>query len=130
MDITARIKELADARGWSDYRLCKVSGVPNATISNILHKNAIPSFPTLELICAAFDMTLAEFFLPAESELKLLNKSDLELLEQWSSLADYQKNAVVYSYTIILSLKRHSNRVAFFVLSSQRRSTICFKYDL
>lgn len=91
MDVIARIRELADARGWTDYRLCKESGIPSTTISNMLHRNTLPTIATLERICAAFGLTLSEFFLPPDSDLRLLTKDEIELLQHWSCLSDRRK---------------------------------------
>ena len=72
-----RIRELLTERGWSEYRLVKESGLSQSTISNIFHRNSIPSIPTLEAICRAFGITLSEFF--AEGEFVFLSPDQMEL---------------------------------------------------
>ena len=57
-----RIKQIMKVRGWSEYRLAKESGVPQSTISNIFNRNYQPSIASLEIICKAFGITLAQFF--------------------------------------------------------------------
>ena len=62
MDVLRKIKELMEARQWSEYRLIKESGLPTSTIANIFHRDTVPSIKTLESICAAFGITLGQFF--------------------------------------------------------------------
>mgnify|MGYP002582126841 CR=1 FL=1 len=49
-------------RGWSDYRLAQNSKLSSSTIANIRSRNTVPSVVTLESICNAFGITLAQFF--------------------------------------------------------------------
>ena len=88
-----RIRELLTERGWSEYRLVKESGLSQSTISNIFHRNSIPSIPTLEAICRAFGITLSEFF--AEGESVFLSPDQMELLKYWSALSGEQKNLMI-----------------------------------
>lgn len=62
MDVLARIIELRDARGWSEYQLAEKSGMAQSTISSWYRKRMLPTIPSLEKICDAFDITLAQFF--------------------------------------------------------------------
>ena len=62
MDIRARMKLLLRKRGWTEYRLAKESGLSESTIANIFRRNCMPSFSTLETICNAFGITMAQFF--------------------------------------------------------------------
>ena len=62
MDAKARIKELMEERGWSEYRLAIASGLSQSTVANIFNRNTTPSVATLESICNGFGITLAQFF--------------------------------------------------------------------
>ena len=62
MDARMRIRELMGERQWSEYRLALASGLSQSTISNIFKRNTVPSVATLEAICAAFGISLAQFF--------------------------------------------------------------------
>ena len=66
MDTKARITELMIRHGWSEYRLAKESGLSQSTISNMFSRNTMPSISTLEVICDAFGLTLAQFFSEGE----------------------------------------------------------------
>lgn len=55
------------AHRWTEYELSVRSGLPQSTISSWYRKEMTPSISSLEKICAAFDLTLAQFF--AEEEI-------------------------------------------------------------
>lgn len=91
MDINARLKQMIQQRGWSEYRLAKECGLSESTIANIFRKNCTPSFPTLETICGAFGVSLSQFF--AEGNMMTLTPEEQELVEKWSLLTSEQKGA-------------------------------------
>ncbi|WP_198528800.1 helix-turn-helix domain-containing protein, partial [Kineothrix alysoides] len=61
MDIQGRIKQLMQERKWTDYKLAKQANLSESTITNIFKRNNSPSFNTLEAICKACGITLAQF---------------------------------------------------------------------
>lgn len=66
MDVVVRLHELLEKYGWSEYRLAREAGLSQTTIANLFKRNNLPTLPTLEAICKAFDMTLAQFFMEDE----------------------------------------------------------------
>ena len=86
MDVLARIIELRDARGWSEYQLAEKSGMAQSTISSWYRKRMLPTIPSLEKLCDAFDITLAQFFLENSEEAVTLNEKQLKLLNNSKSL--------------------------------------------
>lgn len=93
MDIHAKLKQLLKERGWTEYKLAKVSGLSESTIANIFRRNATPSFSTLEAICAGFGISLSQFF--AENEMVELTPELKELFDGWLPLTAEQKKAVL-----------------------------------
>lgn len=61
VDTVRRAKELADARGWTMYKLCRLSGVPYSTLASAKRRYNL-SVETIELLCKGFQITLSEFF--------------------------------------------------------------------
>ena len=55
MEVVARLRNLLQERGWSEYRLAKEAGLSQTTITNLFKRNNLPTLPTLEAICRAFD---------------------------------------------------------------------------
>ena len=84
-----RIRQLMDERGWTIYRLAQESKLSQTTISNIFKRNNQPSIPTVNAICDACGITLAQFF--AEGEEAQLTEDQQKLFSKWSTLTDRQK---------------------------------------
>ena len=92
MDAKARIKELMEERGWSEYRLAIASGLSQSTVANIFNRNTMPSVATLESICAGFGITLAQFF--AEGDMVEPTEEQKEMFAAWSALTKEQKDVL------------------------------------
>ena len=92
MNAKLRIRKLMADRQWSEYRLALESGLSQSTISNIFSRNTTPSISTLESICKAFGITLAQFF--AEGDWVELTSEQLEMFRAWSSLTPAQKEVI------------------------------------
>ena len=93
MDVLVRLQQILDERGWTMYRLAKESGLNEATIANIYRRNAMPSIPTLELVCQGFGITMSQFF--AESEMVEMTPDLKEIFENWVFLTPRQKEAIL-----------------------------------
>ena len=48
MDVLAKLRDLLDERGWSEYKLAKKAGLNESTIANIYRRNTVPTIATLE----------------------------------------------------------------------------------
>lgn len=62
MTVIEKLVELREKSGWTDYRIAQEAGLSPSTVSNIFTRNTIPRVDTLEAICNAFGLTLANFF--------------------------------------------------------------------
>lgn len=94
MDAQKRIKQLMEERGWTDYRLAKEANLSHSTIANIFNRNNAPTLPTLEAVCAAFGITLAQFFSVGEEGASLTEEQQA-LFAKWSTLTDEQKKILL-----------------------------------
>jgi transcriptional regulator with XRE-family HTH domain len=99
-DILAVILENREARGWTEYQLAERSGLPQSTISSWYRKNMIPTVPSLEKICQAFGITLAQLFAEQGTPVSL-TESQVELLERWSRL-NKEQQAVIFQLLDIM----------------------------
>jgi len=77
MDVLGKITKFRIERNWSEYQLAEKSGLPQSTISSWYRKNQIPTIPSLEKICNAFNITLAQFFTDEKLEIIKLQKNNL-----------------------------------------------------
>lgn len=92
MDVRARLQQLMDEREWTIYRLAKEADIPWSTIRNMFKRGTEPSLATLECLCNAFGVTLAQFF-DAGNEMGL-SAEQQRLLQQWSRLRDRDRRTV------------------------------------
>lgn len=65
-------------RQWTIYRLAQESGLSQTTISNIFKRNNQPSLPTVNAICDACGITLAQFFTENDTANSPNAKSELD----------------------------------------------------
>ena len=93
MDTHSRLRQLMAERGWKAYRLAKESGLSESTLANIFKRNTVPSISTLESVCSAFGISLAQFF--AEGDIVELTPELKELFNNWVALAPEQKQAAL-----------------------------------
>ncbi len=58
MDVIKKLNDLKRQNNLNNYRLAKICGLPQATLSNIFTRHAIPRLDTIEIICNALGITL------------------------------------------------------------------------
>ncbi|MCM1415877.1 MAG: helix-turn-helix transcriptional regulator [bacterium] len=92
VDILGRITQQRLLHNWTEYQLAQKSGIPQSTISSWYRKKMLPTLPSLEKICCAFDMTMAQF-LSENNCLTEITPDQQELLNKWELLTSAQKKA-------------------------------------
>ena len=93
-DILTTIANMREARGWTEYQLAEISGLPQSTISSWYRKQLIPTVPSLSKICAAFGITLSQLFAEDEAVYDL-SHDQRRLLSCWAGLSPEQKEALL-----------------------------------
>ncbi len=93
-DILATITKYRQARGWTEYQLAEHAGLPQSTISSWYRKNMIPTVPSLEKICNAFGITLAQLFATEDTPVSL-TPSQQKLIEAWTKLNEDQQAVIL-----------------------------------
>lgn len=101
--ILKHIKELCEQRKWSNYTLAEKSGLSRSTISNLFKRTNQPTFSTLCKICDAFEITLAQFFEPNESN--DLTAEQRELIKSFNSLDKKEKLVTKLFVESLLQIK-------------------------
>ena len=94
MDVLQRILDLRLERGWTEYRLSIESGIPQSTISSWYKKKILPTLPSLERICNAYDLPLSQFFAEDSSSI-VLTPEQKELMDNWNRLNEEQRNNIL-----------------------------------
>ena len=95
MDVLEKIRKFRIERNWTEYQLAENSELPQSTISSWYRKNQIPTIPSLEKICKAFGITLAQFFTDDNAEIAPLTKTQRDLLHEWNRLTEKQKTILL-----------------------------------
>lgn len=92
MDTLKRINELREERNWSMYKLSKEAGIPQSTLTNLHKRGNDPTIPTLEAICDAFGISIAQFF--SNDNYQSLTKNQMMLVSEWSKLNSVDREKV------------------------------------
>ena len=93
MNVIDRIHELREQRNWSVYTLALEAGLTQSTLASMLQRNTPPKIDTLQCLCDAFGITLAQFFLENE-KIDVLSAKEKELLNAYRKLPDKKRQAL------------------------------------
>lgn len=94
MDVIERIEKLRKERGWTVYTLALEAGVTQSTLATMYQRNTPPKIETLQLICEAFGITLAQFFLEDE-KVEILSAKEKEFLMAYRKLPENKQKALL-----------------------------------
>ena len=83
--IGPRIKELCDKQQITKYRLSQMTGVTQTVLSRIIKGENVPTIQTIEKICFALNISLAQFFAKDENPPDLTAEQK-EIIETWNGL--------------------------------------------
>lgn len=100
--VPMRIEELCSKGGITRYQLSSRTGISQSALSDIVKKKNVPTLITIERICAAFGITIAQFFSQGE-HLPDLSDEQKELLLLWNGLKPEEKEIVT---TFIKSIRK------------------------
>ena len=100
--IPLRITELCEKRGYTKYRLSQLTDMSQTALANIINQKSVPTVVTLERICKAFGITLAQFFTEDGGRLNLTEEQN-EILEIWDGLETKEREIFL---SFIISLKK------------------------
>ena len=94
MDVNKKIERLRYQRGWSMYELAQEMGITQSTLTSIMRRGNPPKIDTLERICEAFGISLAQFFIEDE-EVEILNKKEKELIALFRKMPENKQTALI-----------------------------------
>ena len=110
IDVLERITELRKERNWSEYQLAEKSGLTQSTISSWYRKDMLPTIPSLAKICAAFEISLSQFFRENLVDYAVsLDKKQIMLLERTSRLTNEQVDTLLHFLEMYKIEKSDSN---------------------
>lgn len=94
MDINKKIENMRFQRGWSMYELAQEAGITQSTLTSMIKRGNPPKIDTLERICEAFGITLAQFFMEDEL-LEFLSKNEKELVSLFRNMSEVKQQALI-----------------------------------
>lgn len=92
--IGPRVKELCDKQQITKYRLSQMTGVTQTVLSRIIKRENVPTIQTLEKICAALNISLAQFFAKDENPPDLTAEQK-EIIEMWNGLSPEERERLM-----------------------------------
>lgn len=98
MDVLEKIRKLQGERDWTDYKLAQEAEISQATLSAIFQRGTPPKVDTLQCICKAFGLTLAQFFLEDEG-IEVLSEPETKMLAVFRKLSPKQQEALISVFT-------------------------------
>ena len=102
MEIKEKIDVMRKARGWTLSRLAKEIGLSTTSVYNWYNeKNTNPSREAIEDVCAAFGVSVAEFY--ADVETDKLTEKELRLLQLFREIPDKNKDKALSMLEILLA---------------------------
>jgi len=93
MDVLEKIKWLQKQKGWNNAQLADKAGLSPSTFNMLKKRNNQPSLTTLQALCKAFGITIAQFFVDSNVPLDLTDEQ-ARLLGYWNTLNDEQKEVI------------------------------------
>lgn len=94
MNVVERIRKLQWERDWSDYKLAQEANISQSSLATLYARNTPPKIETLQRICGAFGLTLAQFFLEDE-QIEVLSSQEKSLLEGFRKLPPKKQKALI-----------------------------------
>ena len=94
MDIIKKIEQLRFQRGWSMYELAQEAGITQSTLTSMTKRGNAPKIDTLECICEAFGITLAQFFMDDEA-LEALSSEEKKLISLFRRMPENKRGALL-----------------------------------
>ena len=76
------------------YELAQEAGITQSTLTSMIKRGNPPKIETLECLCQAFGITLAQFFMEDE-HLEALSKNEKELLSSFRKLPEAKQQALI-----------------------------------
>ena len=85
-----------EEKGITEYKLSKLSNVPQSAINSMFNKYNNPSIYMLECLCKGLGITLSQFFYQEQDKADIMQDTNFILLSQeWDKLNQEQKKALL-----------------------------------
>ncbi len=92
INVTERINELMDLKGWTPYELSNQTGISTNAIYDWFKIGAVPTLQNIIKICDAMEITLEQFFCGGNYK---YTDEENAILKDWFSLSDLEKSTIL-----------------------------------
>lgn len=93
INVLDKIDKIRIEKNWSMYELAENAGIPQSTLSNMFLRKTLPSITTLNKLCEAFNISMAEFFIESATDLKQFQS--LQFLNKFINLSPESREALI-----------------------------------
>ena len=90
-----KIFDMCEERNWTLYTLSEKTDIPYSTLNSAINRDAPPKIDTLERICEAFGISLAQFFIKDDEEFEVLNEKEKEIIALFRKLPEEKQKALI-----------------------------------
>lgn len=93
--VIIRLKEIMETRHFSRYKVSRLTGIAQPSLSNFLKGKCSPSLYTLDMLCKGLGISFSDFFRNDKSDVYPLSMREREMLEAWNELDDTQQAMMI-----------------------------------
>jgi transcriptional regulator with XRE-family HTH domain len=107
-EVLQKITDLCEEREWTLYKLAKESHISYSTLNNLFLRENIPTIPTIQKICYAFQITLSEFFETPTETYDSLTEEEQLLVNAWKELQGSDRQLLMSYIRGLVQKKKES----------------------
>lgn len=92
INVTERINELIELKGWSPYELSNQTGISANAVYAWFKSGAMPTLQNIIKICDVMEISLEQFFCGGNYK---YTEEENAILKEWFTLSDLEKSAIM-----------------------------------
>lgn len=101
-----RLRQIMEDRSLSRYKLGKITGITQASLSTIMSGKCAPSLATIDKLCKGLGISVSDFFNMAGDKPYILSTEEREALRYWNELDKSQKKmAIAFAQGLVAQAK-------------------------
>jgi len=104
-DVGERLKELRQSRAMSQEQLAHIANITPAYLGQVERGTKNVTVRTLEKICSALNVSLAEFFDTAKNNNESIDEVGSQILHQLHNKSKSEKQAILKMVKLIFSMR-------------------------
>lgn len=90
-----RLNEIMQERNLTRYKLGKITGITQASLSTIMSGKCAPSLSTIDKLCTGLGINVSDLFNMDEERPYILSAEERDALRHWNELDKTQKKMAI-----------------------------------